>query len=43
MFILVLRHPNAFDYMVWIIKMETEQYGTNIFVSTMGRQAYQHT
>jgi hypothetical protein len=43
MFTLVLRHPNTFPYIIWIIQMETKQYGTNILVSTMGRQAYQHT
>jgi hypothetical protein len=43
MFTLVLHHPSAFAYMVWIIKMKAKQYGTNILVSNMGRQAYQHT
>jgi hypothetical protein len=39
MFTLVFHHPNAFAYIVWIIKMETKQYGTNNLVATMGRQA----
>jgi hypothetical protein len=43
MFTLVFHHPSAFAYIVWIIKMEAKQYGTNILISTMGRQAYQHT
>jgi hypothetical protein len=43
MFILVLHHPSAFVYIVWIMEMEAKQYRTNILVATMGRQAYQHT
>jgi hypothetical protein len=39
MFTLVLHIPNAFAYIVYIIKMEAKQYGTNILVFTMGRQA----
>jgi nitrate reductase NapE component len=39
LFILVLHHLGAFGYIVWIIKMETKQYGTNILVATMARQA----
>jgi hypothetical protein len=39
MFILVPHHLSAFAYIVWIIEMEAKQYGTNILVSTMGRQA----
>jgi hypothetical protein len=39
MFTLVFHYPNAFAYVVWIIEMEAKQYGTNILVSTMGRQA----
>jgi hypothetical protein len=39
MFTLVLHTPSAFAYIVWIIEMEAKQYGTNIFVFTMGRQA----
>jgi hypothetical protein len=39
MFTLLLHHPSAFAYIVWIIEMEAKQYGTNILVSTMGRQA----
>jgi hypothetical protein len=39
MFTLVLHHPSAFGYIVWIIEMEAKQYRTNILVSTMGRQA----
>jgi hypothetical protein len=39
MFILVLHHPNAFACIIWIIEVEAKQYGTNILVSTMGRQA----
>jgi hypothetical protein len=36
MFTLVFFHSNAFAYIVWIIKMEAKQYGTNILVSTVG-------
>jgi hypothetical protein len=39
MFNLVLHQSNAFGYIVWIIKMGTKQYGTNVLVATMGRQA----
>jgi hypothetical protein len=39
MFILVFHHFNAFGYIVWIIKMEAKQYGINILVATMGKQA----
>jgi hypothetical protein len=39
MFTLLPHAPSAFGYIVWIIKMEAKQYGTNIFVFTMGRQA----
>jgi hypothetical protein len=39
MFILVPHHPSAFSYIVRIIEIEAKQYGTNILVSTMGRQA----
>jgi hypothetical protein len=39
MFTLDLHHPSTFGYIIWIIKMETKQHGTNILVATMGRQA----
>jgi hypothetical protein len=39
MFALVFHHSHAFAYIVWIIEMEAKQYGTNILVSTMGKQA----
>jgi hypothetical protein len=39
MFTLVFHHPIAFAYIVWIIKMEGKQYGTNNLVATMGKQA----
>jgi hypothetical protein len=39
MFTLVFHHLNAFAYIVWIIKMEIKQYGTNILVATMEKQA----
>jgi hypothetical protein len=42
MFTLLLHYPSAFAYIIWIIKMEAKQYGTNNLVATMGRQAYQH-
>jgi hypothetical protein len=43
MFILVFHHPSAFVYTVGIMEMEAKQYRTNILVTTMGKQAYQHT
>jgi hypothetical protein len=43
MFTLVFHIPSAFGYIVKIIEMEAKQYGSNILVSTMGRQASQHT
>jgi hypothetical protein len=39
MFTLVFHHLSAFAYIVWIIKMEVKQCGTNILVATMGKQA----
>jgi hypothetical protein len=39
MFTLVLHHSSAFNYIVWIIKMEAKKYGTNILVLTIGKQA----
>jgi hypothetical protein len=39
MFTFVLHTLSAFAYKVWIIEMEAKQYGTNILVFTMGRQA----
>jgi hypothetical protein len=38
MFILALLIPSAFG-IVWIIEMQVKQYGTNILVFTMGKQA----
>jgi hypothetical protein len=39
MFTLLLHHPSAFGYIVWIIEMKAKQYGTNIFITTMRKQA----